>query len=309
MGASVWLHVVDLREPLNNGLSYAQGRADTRTVTGTDGRFHIPFEGRVLAVGADAPGYHMTRGEPGETITLRPADTAVVAHRGASFYAPENTLAAIDKAAWLGADWVELDVRLTRDGRLVITHDAATGRVAPTDLVVANATWPMLRDLDVGSWFHPSFASSRIPTLSAALQQAQLRDLQVILDVKAPKDRAPATREALADLLIGSPWEDRVVVAAFRQATVRHCVDAGLRCAYIGNGTLLAGETLERTVALGAGYLLINHTAIVPGLREEATAHGVLVFAWTVNDPLDWDALAGEVDGIITDRPSYYLDP
>src|SRR5690606_17417748 len=92
-----------------------------------------------------------------------------VAHRGASYTAPENTLAAFDLAWQEGADGVEGDFRLTADGHIVCMHDANTERTAGQRLVVAESTLVELKSLDVGTWKHARYADERVPTLAEVL--------------------------------------------------------------------------------------------------------------------------------------------
>lgn len=98
-----------------------------------------------------------------------PTKPLIIAHRGASKEAPENTLAAFDLAWQQGADGIEADFRLTRDGRIVCLHDASTGRIADVDLTVSAATLAELQRLDVGSWRGIRWQGERIPTLEAVL--------------------------------------------------------------------------------------------------------------------------------------------
>lgn len=95
----------------------------------------------------------------------------IVAHRGASFDAPENTLSAFRLAWKLNADVIEGDFYLTKDEQIVCIHDKTTKRVAPkqTSLTIARSTLAELRALDVGSWKHPRFANERIPLLEEVL--------------------------------------------------------------------------------------------------------------------------------------------
>jgi len=104
-------------------------------------------------------------------------DPPVIAHRGASAYAPENTLAAFTRAALLGVRWVEFDVMLSADGYPIVFHDERLERTTNGHGCVNTYPYAMLRTLDAGAWFHPRFASEPIPLLTvvlAFLQQAQL---------------------------------------------------------------------------------------------------------------------------------------
>ena len=100
-------------------------------------------------------------------------DVAVVAHRGASGAAPENTLAAVRGAIADGADWIEIDVQETADGEVVVIHDRDLMKLAGVGLDTKDATLAELEQIDVGSWFDPVFAGERVPTLRAVLEEAR----------------------------------------------------------------------------------------------------------------------------------------
>src|SRR5919197_4354903 len=96
----------------------------------------------------------------------------VVGHRGAMGYAPENTLASFELAVEQGADVVELDVHLSRDGQVVVIHDEQLDRTTDGRGLVGDRTLDELKRLDAGSWFDPRFAGQRIPTLHEVLAWA-----------------------------------------------------------------------------------------------------------------------------------------
>ena len=110
-------------------------------------------------------------------------DVIIIAHRGASGEAPENTMAAFEKAVADQADWIELDVQENADGVVVVQHDSDFKRVGREDLKVWNATNEELRDLDVGSWFGPEFADQRTPTLRQVLERAK-GHVNVLIELK-----------------------------------------------------------------------------------------------------------------------------
>ena len=94
------------------------------------------------------------------------ADPLIVAHRGSSFEAPENTLPAFRLAWEQGADAIERDFLLTKDDQIVCIHDASTKRLSDKNLVVSKSTFEELRALDVGAWKHEKFKGTKIPTIS-----------------------------------------------------------------------------------------------------------------------------------------------
>jgi len=117
-----------------------------------------------------------------------------VGHRGASAYAPENTVAAFEEAIRLGAKGVEFDLRMTADGVMVAVHDETIDRTTQATGKVAEQTWTRLRQLDAGSHFHPRFAGTRIPSLQETLLAIGLYVRPVIdLKIELPWDELIAT--------------------------------------------------------------------------------------------------------------------
>lgn len=111
----------------------------------------------------------------------------VIAHRGASAYAPENTLAAFKLAKEMSADWFELDCTLTHDGEVVVMHDATVDRTTNGKGYVRDLTLYDIKQLDAGSWFSPDFAGERVPTLAQALDFAKW-NIGVYIEIKDSAD-------------------------------------------------------------------------------------------------------------------------
>jgi len=107
----------------------------------------------------------------------------IVAHRGSSKAAPENTLAAIERAIEDGAHYAEIDVQETADGVVVVLHDTDLKRLTGLDKKIWEATYDEIRELDVGSWFSPEFAGERIPTLLETFEFADRR-IPLIIELK-----------------------------------------------------------------------------------------------------------------------------
>lgn len=133
----------------------------------------------------------------------------VIAHRGASGYAPENTRAAFEKAIAMGADAIETDVRLTVEGALVLVHDATVTRTTDGRGPVGDHTLAELRALDAGSWFDPAFAGERVPTL-AELIEGFVPRIPVVLEIKDQAATAPTITAIRA-----AGIENRVEVTSF----------------------------------------------------------------------------------------------
>ena len=123
----------------------------------------------------------------------------VIGHRGAKAYAPENTLPSIETAADLGVEWVELDVKLTKDNVPIIFHDEGLDRTTSGTGLVAQTNYEDLRDLDAGSWFGDSFSSVRIPTLEEAVDILLKHNLGLNLEIKPCPGREKETAEIALD--------------------------------------------------------------------------------------------------------------
>jgi len=151
-------------------------------------------------------------------ITSASADRPlIVAHRGASKEAPENTLAAFDLAWVKGADAIEGDFHLTNDGQIVCIHDSTTKRVAKRDLVVANSTLKELQKLDVGSWLNPKYAGTRIPTLDQVLKTVPSGKM-IYIEIKSTATIVPSLIRVIKD----SELElSQIMVISFRSDVIK----------------------------------------------------------------------------------------
>jgi glycerophosphoryl diester phosphodiesterase len=126
----------------------------------------------------------------GPAVVPAAGKVQVIAHRGASADAPENTLAAFALASTQGADWFELDCTLTRDGAVIVIHDDTVDRVTNGKGRVADLTLAELQRLDAGSWKDPTFVGERLPTLEQALALARERRIGVYIEIKPAADDA-----------------------------------------------------------------------------------------------------------------------
>ena len=133
----------------------------------------------------------------------------VVGHRGAMGHCPENTLASFERGLELGADWIELDVHLSRDDALVVIHDETVDRTTNGHGAVRDHTLAELKALDAGGWFGPEYAGQRIPTLDEVLAWARQRDTIVDIEIKnAPVYYAGIEAAAVTDgVLVRSALE------------------------------------------------------------------------------------------------------
>lgn len=231
--------------------------------------------------------------------------TLVIAHRGNSSVAPENTLAAFEAAWRAGAGSIELDVQLTADGEVVVIHDDTLD--ATTDGVggLASADLPTVRSLDAGAWFSPAFAGQRVPTFAEVVDLLTRRPgIDLLLEVKGAWTVEQVRR--VTEPVLAAGLADRVVAQSFWPETV-----AALRVAapHLRRGLLvLEADTGLEDRCRDLGVMACNPHGLLlvqdPGLVDRLHAAGLQVMVWTLDEPEHWAAaVALGVDGIITNRP------
>ncbi|GAA1644878.1 glycerophosphodiester phosphodiesterase [Georgenia ruanii] len=229
----------------------------------------------------------------------------VVAHRGNSSVAPENTLVAFEAAWRAGADLIEVDLQVTRDGVAVVIHndtvDATTDGAGRVDDLDADE----LRRLDAGTWFSPRYRGARVPTaveLFAFL--AERPDLGLLAEFKGAWQ--PEAARQVAEEIERAGLHDRVIVQSFWTETVAALRDVapdlprGLLLVDLPEDLLALCRELRVMTVNPAGTLLVDE----PGLVDALHGEGLRTMPWTLNEPAHWAAaVAAGVDAIITDRP------
>ncbi|HLK04143.1 MAG TPA: glycerophosphodiester phosphodiesterase family protein [Candidatus Acidoferrum sp.] len=226
----------------------------------------------------------------------------LIAHRGASGYAPENTLAAFRKAVAMGLSFIETDLQLSRDARFVAIHDDTVNRTTNGQGAVHELTLAELRRLDAGSWFGSSFTGERIPTLEEILDFAKRHDVVFYLELKP--GGSWGGEHALIGALRDSGEIARTVVISFDSslvATVRRA-EPTLMTGLLYDGQL--DRPIERTFEIGARQLCVRGDLVTPALVAEAKSRDLQVICWTVNHPAHMRLLANAgVAGIMSDYP------
>ena len=244
----------------------------------------------------------------------------IVAHRGASFDAPENTLSAFRLAWQQKADVVEGDFYLTKDKHIVCIHDKTTKRVAPkqTVLSVAGSTLAELRTLDVGSWKHPRFANERIPTLEEVLATIP-KGKRIFVEIKCGPEIIPHLQRQLAE---SSLTPEQIVIICFQKDVVTRSrrempeYKASWLTSYKQSSIKRVWkptrdevlQSLKTTAATGLGTngnLNVIDQDFVDAVRQV----GCEFHVWTVNDAKAARTFQRlKVDSITTDRPAYIRD-
>jgi glycerophosphoryl diester phosphodiesterase len=249
-----------------------------------------------------------------------------VAHRGASAYAPENTLAAVDMAADLGIAWVENDVQRTRDGELVVLHDRTLDRTTDVEEIfpdrapwrVSDFTLEEIEQLDAGSWFGHEFAGEFVPTLREYLERVSLNGQNLLMELKAPELYPGIELQTLRELhregwLSWYHVRHRLIIQSFSADSVRavHTLRPDVTTGFIGSPAVSdLPAYAEFTDQINA-----RHTRLAPEYLAAAHrlkgAHGrpLVVYTWTVDDGAEAVRLARMgVAGIITNAPDLVRD-
>lgn len=248
----------------------------------------------------------------------------IIGHRGASTLAPENTLAAFARAFEDGADGIELDVRLARDGVPVVIHDADLRRTAGLNTLVAGLTSTQLHEIDVGSWFnntHPDLATidyvnQTIPTLDEVftlMRNSSRRDTIVYVEMKTVRDRELNRRLAAAvvELVYRHDFVKRAVVISFNLTAVAAVkrIDPAIRTGALFGPRQRAGKSARRiisaTAGCGASHICLHHLVARPKLLQLARGEKLTTVVWTVDDPR-WLQRARDtgIHAIMTNNPA-----
>lgn len=266
-----------------------------------------------------SPAEHVNGGSPVAAEQLLRLDRPlVIAHRGFSSVAPENTLAAFERAVAAKADLTELDYHHSRDGRLVVIHDAtldrttdATNRWGGAKLPVAEQPFARLRELEAGRWFTPPYAGLRLPELGEALAVIQRGSVTLI-------ERKAGDAAACVALIREQGLLNQVVIQSFDWEYLRdyHAREPAQILGALGPPGTKDGRKLsdaekrlnadwcESVRALGARVVVWNREVDRSSI---AAAHqrGLKVWVYTINEePLARQLLDLGVDGLITDRPA-----
>lgn len=235
----------------------------------------------------------------------------VIAHRGASGYAPENTRAAFALALEMGARAVEFDVQQSADGRLVVIHDLDLKRLAGLRRRVGALTADELARVDVGRWFSPGFEGERIPSLEAVLAQLGGR-AELQLEIKNPGGAYPGIEERVVGLLRGRPaLERRVCVSSFDHESL-YRVRALASWARLG---YLVGFTRRATALREARELDCESVHLSVRQAEGPWAAAVReagrrLLVYTVNEPRVYERLAVlGADGVFSNFPDLSRRP
>jgi glycerophosphoryl diester phosphodiesterase len=226
----------------------------------------------------------------------------VIAHRGASGHAPENTLAAFERAVALGAGFIETDLHLTRDARFVAIHDPTLERTTNGKGNVRDSTLAEIRKLDAGLWFDREFMGQKVPTLEEIVEFAAKHDVIFYLELKY--EAAWGMHHSLVGALQKSGGAARSIVISSSEPTLTALrqVDPSAMMGLIFDEA--NQDHTKAGIELGVRQLCPQYSLVTNEMVEQAHALDLQVATWTVDDAAAMRAMiTAKVDGIMTNFP------
>jgi glycerophosphoryl diester phosphodiesterase len=260
-------------------------------------RWAIGTVAAIFLVGAGVTAYGLFEGRD-----LVDAVT-ITAHRGSSKAAPENTLAAIERAIEDGADYAEIDVQETADGVVVVIHDTDLKRITGLGEKIWDVTYDEIRELDFGSWFSPEFAGERIPTLVEAIELADQR-IGLNIEIKLNGHERNLV-ESVVRIVEESDFESQCIVTSLSRRALDEVerLNPRLKRGYIAYQTMGSIERID------TDYLVLNAKLATPLAVMAAHDAGKEILVWTVNDAVRMSFMIDRgVDGILTDYPEVLVE-
>jgi glycerophosphoryl diester phosphodiesterase len=247
----------------------------------------------------------------------------IIGHRGASAVAPENTIGAFKKAVQVGADGIEFDVQLSRDGIPVIIHDDNLRRTGLLDRRVADLSAEELSRIEVSQWFWRKHGLPEpveregVPTLQEVFQLYQSNPGVLYLEMKCAATQANELARACCEMISATSLKDRIIVESFDLSAIAEVkrIDPSIKTAalfepklnspqiYFGRGII--GQATD----VGADEIAVHHTLVRERLIRWAKEAGLAIVVWTVDDPR-WIKKAHElqIDALITNNPAVMIE-
>lgn len=232
----------------------------------------------------------------------------IYGHRGASGYAPENTLEAFELAAKMGAEGVELDVHIAKDGELVVAHDETVERVSDGTGLICSMTTAELKKLHFNKT-HPEYEKATIPTLREVFELLRPTGLHINVELKNSRILYEGLEEKVIRLAEDTGMTDKVLYSSFNHYSMMHIkeIDPSIPCGLLYDATLVEPWKYASSLKMDAIHPHFSELQI-PGEAAAAHALGLKVNVWTVNEEEDvLMSLKAGADIIISNYPDRAL--
>lgn len=234
------------------------------------------------------------------------AQPFIIAHRGASGTSPENTLAAFKKAIDSGADFIELDVHLSKDGKLIVMHDETVNRTTNGKGLIRELSLDQIKKLDAGSWFNISYAGLTVPTLDEVVRlitdkKQNNSKIKLLIEVKGSSKKYPGIEKILIEKINEFQCKDQCVVQSFDKQIIKNIAQLD---SSITLHQLIVGKIFPRRIPDFVQAINPNHYFVSKRKIEKLHSLNKKIFVWTVNKEKKMEKLISlGVDGIITNYP------
>lgn len=237
-------------------------------------------------------------------------EVLVFGHRGALAYAPMNTIPAFELALEQGADGIELDVHLTKDGELIIVHDFTIDHTTDSEGLVTEKTLAELKALDAGSWFDEKFAGTRIPTLNETFE-AVGDNLYINVEIKTFSQDGDGTEDALARCIDNHKMSERVIVSSFNPYVLKRfrSIAPDIPIGYLLHPMSPIKEPYKILPPTEYEALHLFHEMVNDEQMTFAKEHNLFVNCWTVNETdIALRLKATGVNCVMTDYPDLMIE-
>ena len=235
--------------------------------------------------------------------------TKIFAHRGASAYAPENTMEAFALAVKQEADGIELDVQMTKDGQVVVIHDETIDRVSDGKGAVRDYTLEELRKFSFSNHME-NYKEAAIPTLKEVLEFLKPTNLELNIELKTGIYWYPGLEEKTMELVKEAGMEDRVIYSSFNHYSVQKILelDSNAQCAYLYSDVILNVDKYAKNAGVCGLHPSVYHLKMAEFLKEYQES-GLKVRVWTVNKKEDMEKfIKADLEAVITNYPDKALE-
>lgn len=236
------------------------------------------------------------------------AGTKIIAHRGASGYAPENTMPAFQKAIEMGADGIEIDLHMSMDGHLIVMHDEWVNRTTNGKGLIRDMTLKELKKLDCGKWFDDEYEGAKIPTLEEVLDLIRHWDGFLNIEIKGGSVFYPGIEKRACEIIKMFCFDEQIVFSSFNHYSMS---DIKSNATHLKVGLLYSDRLYQPwnyAKLMDADALHPPYFHVDPHMVECCKDKGILINAWTVNDEAEMTRLLQlKIHGIITNYPDIAL--
>lgn len=232
----------------------------------------------------------------------------IIAHRGASGLAPENTIAGMKLAIEHGCDGIETDLQLTKDGKVVVFHDWSVERTTDGEGQIKDLTFKELSKLDNGSWFSDEFKGERVATLEELLEVVP-ESLILNLELKSQAFDSRGLEKKVMEILNKKNRKENIIISSFNHQSLKRVreIDKTIKLGILYEGYLLSLDKYIRNLNLDLCSVHPGVSYTDQALIDEIHSTDLLGYIWTVNDKESAERLKGYgVDGIITNYPNLF---